>query len=230
MVGTRYGDRVIVETLLKKDYGNATRNKTFHKVICDNDHVSYIKNYDVVKGISKKCWKCRSTNSATYNVSTHPLYGLWGAMKDRCLSPNNQNYKYYGGRGISIDPLWMDFAVFVEDVGERPEGMSLDRINNDGNYEPGNVRWATAKEQSLNSRKPERHSVDFTGKRFGKWLVVKECELDKKGNRTWECICECGFIKLQTSNRLRTNTSLQCLSCYRKQFSEMNKKHLIQGK
>jgi len=79
-------------------------------------------------------------------------YKAWQHMKDRCLNPNDGNYHYYGGRGITITPRWMDFVNFLADMGEVPEGLTLERINNDGNYEPGNCKWVTWAEQSTNKR------------------------------------------------------------------------------
>jgi len=78
-------------------------------------------------------------------------------MLHRCNNPNAKEYKNYGARGITVCDRWRDFPAFLADVGERPSsGLSIDRINNDGNYEPGNVRWATPKEQSNNTRRNQR--------------------------------------------------------------------------
>jgi hypothetical protein len=81
-------------------------------------------------------------------------YVAWHNMRRRCSDPKNKDYRHYGGRGISVCPRWRDsFAAFLEDMGEKPApDLSLDRINNDGNYEPSNCRWATQSEQLLNQR------------------------------------------------------------------------------
>jgi len=87
----------------------------------------------------------------------HGMYGTktycsWASMKQRCLNKKCNEYKDYGGRGITICREWMKFENFYEDMGERLEGKTLDRIDNNGNYEPNNCKWSTPKEQNNNNR------------------------------------------------------------------------------
>lgn len=82
-------------------------------------------------------------------------YSIWAQAKQRVTNPNNTRWAYYGGRGIRMCREWLDsFEAFIAYIGPRPPGMSLDRINNDGHYEPGNVRWADASTQRRNRRLP----------------------------------------------------------------------------
>ena len=98
-----------------------------------------------------------------------PEYRAWVAMIQRCYNPANKNYDRYGGRGISVCREWLDCSTaFLRNMGKRPsKGHSLDRFpNNDGNYEPGNVRWATRSEQQENSSQ-YKHAITFCGRTLG---------------------------------------------------------------
>lgn len=91
----------------------------------------------------------------------NPLHWTWKGMIDRCYSPNLKPYKDYGGRGITVCDRWREsFHAFVEDMGERPDGMTLDRRDNDLGYSPENCRWATHKEQQRNRRLTIRLEIE----------------------------------------------------------------------
>lgn len=90
----------------------------------------------------------------------HPLFKTWVEMRYRCEKPHKDNYKHYGGRGIKVCERWQNFANFVADMGERPEGATLDRIDHDGNYSPENCRWASAIQQMNNMRTNRLLTID----------------------------------------------------------------------
>ena len=104
-------------------------------------------------------------HGATSQGEKKPEYNSWQMMRQRCLNPKATGYDKYGGRGITICPEWDTFEQFLADAGERPApGCSLDRINVDGNYEPGNVRWSTQQGQCNNLRK--NRFIEYQGRRL----------------------------------------------------------------
>lgn len=116
-------------------------------------------------------------------------YMVWKGIFSRCYNPTTKGYHRYGGRGIKVCERWRSFINFLDDMGERPEGMTLDRINNDGDYEPGNCRWATYQQQAQNKStnvnitiNGETHCLAEWSRRSG----ISDSVLRKRLNDGWD--------------------------------------------
>ena len=122
--------------------------KEFH---ADNIKTGRVKSCGclAIENVKKKC--------ITHGQSANKLYFVWYSMMTRCYNPDFQDYHNYGGRGIRVCDEWFDMMKFIDDVTPGYfKGLQLDRIDNDGNYEPGNCKWATRVEQRMNQRKPRQ--------------------------------------------------------------------------
>jgi hypothetical protein len=109
----------------------------------------------------------------THGLSRTKIYQLWAAMIQRCTNPNRQCFRYYGGLGVTVCERWMTFENFHADMGEKPDGMSLDRIDTNGPYEPGNCRWADYVTQATNQRKKKLRKTDEKECRNCKSMVAE---------------------------------------------------------
>ncbi len=148
-------------TAIKYTHSN-NDHKSCWDCICECGAFVNVTGKSLRSGGTKSCG-CLKKESGTSNrlkhgfkrrAYIHPLYYTWQAMIDRCHRPNNKKYHCYGGRGIKVCDKWRhDFTSFLNDMGEKTSPkLTLERINNEGNYEPGNCKWATWAEQSMNKR------------------------------------------------------------------------------
>lgn len=130
------------------------------RVVCTCGNERVITEDSYKRGLSKSCgcWRVKSRHSRGLSGKPTPTYISWQSMRTRCLNPHSADYSYYGGRGVAISKDWDSFEVFLRDMGERPDGMTLDRIDCNGDYSASNCRWADNITQRANQR-PHKRSV-----------------------------------------------------------------------
>lgn len=158
LVGKRFGSLVVIERAPQKSKGNTT-----WKCRCDCGETRDIQGGALIAGITSSCGCLRIKMITKHGMEATPIYNLWASMKARCSNPNSRFYKDYGGRGITVCERWEIFENFYADMGDRPEGLSLDRIDNNKGYSPDNCRWATKLQQRRNTR--TNTWLEFNGER-----------------------------------------------------------------
>lgn len=192
--------------LAGKKFGRLTvicRHDLWHgsarwKCLCECGNTSYVVGGQLRSGHSRSCG-CLNREISSNHLKKHgqsesnnwestAAYRSWSSMLQRCDNANNPHYSSYGGRGISVCNDWRDFRNFYRDMGDRPVGTTIDRIDPNGNYEPGNCRWADKKIQQNNLR--NNVVINFNGKTqtLSYWAdelgISKQC-LDSRLRRGW---------------------------------------------
>ena len=126
------------------------KSRSHYKIQCECGLETKVPAYRVVNNLTSSCKFCASRKHGGYKTTTH---NSWSSARNRCNNLSNKDYKHYGARGIKMCTRWNKFENFLADMGQRPIGLTLDRINNDGDYDPTNCRWATRSQQNSNQRK-----------------------------------------------------------------------------
>ena len=165
-VGTIFGRLSVIEEVEKRG------GHRYFRLSCACGGTSIVAYPNLTRGHTKSCG-CEK-GLTRHGMAGTPTHDIWIGIRTRCRNPKDTAFRNYGGRGISVDPRWDDFGAFLADMGERPTGMDLDRIDNNGNYEPGNCRWVTRTTNLRNTRrtcivelKGERMSVTEAAERIG---------------------------------------------------------------
>ena len=165
------GDKYNFLTAIKFDHMDGHGNAYWlFKCDCGNESVAQVNN--VKRGAVKSCGCLLKKIHITHGMTNTFEYNAWHHMKQRCINKSNHAYKNYGGRGITICKRWLNFENFYKDMGKRPRGMSLDRVDNNKGYYKENCRWATVVEQNNNMR--SNHFLTYNGEtQTIAWWVAK---------------------------------------------------------
>ena len=179
LVGKSYGRLLVIASSNER----TTSGSIKYNCICKCGKNIEVSAANLVNNNTKSCG-CLQKDMVSKSNTTHGLtniseYGIWGNILYRCINSNSRDYSNYGGRGIRVCDRWINsFENFLADMSYRPSpDHSIDRIDNDGNYEPGNCRWATAKEQANNKSNNVRYN--YKGKDYTEAQIAKEFNINR---------------------------------------------------
>ena len=158
LAGRKFGKWSVVALAGKNALG-----RVVWTCVCECGNSRKVIGTNLFRGLSKSCgcYQKEAVRRHGHSTQRSPEYLSWAAMKSRCLNSNRKEYPYYGGRGITVCDRWQEsFENFLQDMGKRPSKThSLDRIDNSGNYDPSNCRWATKSEQIANRRPLRKRKI-----------------------------------------------------------------------
>lgn len=190
--GDRYGKLSVIGETVRNKCGNQSKRQFLCQCDCGTKTVAQLTHLRTGHTVSCGCYREArlGDEQRTHGMRDSATYASWVDMKTRCTNPAATGYQYYGGRGIAVCQRWLDsFDAFLEDMGECPAGLTIDRIDSNKNYEPGNCQWATMTQQARNRRSSRMISHDGRTQCLAAWSE------------------ETGIPKSTISNRLRLGWS-----------------------
>lgn len=183
MIGKRFGRLVVQGRHDKRLHG---RYVTW-ECLCDCGNLKLTSTQRLNTGRTKSCGCLQAENMPPvlikHGMSHYSGFKVWQSMIRRCKNPLDKDYKYYGGRGIDVCERWLDPREFAKDMGERPDGYSLDRIDTNGHYCPQNCRWATPAQQGANKRNNRLIEHDGQTLHLSEWCRRLDVKLSTVVNR-----------------------------------------------
>lgn len=175
IVGQRFERLLVIGDVGKRD----SSGSILWECLCDCGNLRHIRSASLLRGEYRSCgcWtkdRMRETPPAqTHGGSNTGTYRTWVVMKRRCTDEGFKDFPHYGGRGIKICSSWLkSFANFLADMGERPEGMTLDRVDSEGDYCKGNCRWATRLTQGNNTSRNHRITYEGRTRTLAEWARI----------------------------------------------------------
>ena len=188
----KYGRLTVISEVTPKDYGYRKRRRVNCVCDCGNKVILVLNNIRI--GTTKSCGclltEINIAKNYKHGMTLSPEYQAWRSMFKRCNDQNSENYKYYGGRGITICKRWEKFECFYKDIGDKPtQKHSLDRIDNNGNYYKNNCKWSTPKEQTSNRRTTifiEYKGLKLTIAEWSFKLNIKYTTIYSRHKKGWE--------------------------------------------
>lgn len=169
IIGQKFGRLTVLK------YAYTKKKVAYWECRCDCGNIKIVRGAQLKNGAVKSCGCLRKETTkktkAIHNKHGSRLYKIWQGMKGRCFTPTNTKYKDYGARGITVCDEWLDFQNFYDWAVKNgySDGLTIERIDVNGDYEPSNCRWATNKEQSLNKRNTVKIEIDGKVKTLTEW-------------------------------------------------------------
>lgn len=173
-------------TVIKREPNQSMNRYWYCQCECGNTTVA--RGSHLVCGNIKSCGCLQKITATRHGYAYTATHRAWRHMKNRCLNKNDKRYSEWGGRGITVCERWLTFENFLADMGEKPEGLSLDRINNELGYSPENCRWATSQQQSKNTRSTvliTYNGLTLCAKDWGEKLGINASTIRQRIKNGW---------------------------------------------